>query len=150
MMKMTFKVDGLKQLDDALVELGNRASAKRIGRKVLIAVAKPVADTMRALVPVRTGRLKRSIQVSARLTRNQKQKHKKIVTKAGVEVFVGAAEFTAHMVEFGTVRSRPKPFARPAWQAHKSQVLPRLAVELRKEIDAAARRAAARALKAKK
>lgn len=149
-MKMTYKVEGLKELDAALVELGNRASAKRIGRKVLIAVANPVADTMRALVPVKTGRLKRSIQVSARLTRNQKKKHKKIVTKAGVEVFVGAAEWTSHLVEFGTVRSRPKPFARPAWEAHKGLVLPRLAAELRKEIDAAAKRAAARALKAKK
>ena len=147
----TMKFEGLKELDAALVDLGNRASAKRIGRKVLIAAAEPIADDMRARAPVYKGRLKRLIGVGTKLSRRQRKLHRQTVGKAGVEVFVGAAPVKqAHTTEFGTVEAAPHAWARPAWIAHRPVIVPRIAAGLKPEIDAAVARAATKALKARK
>lgn len=50
--------------------------------------------------------------------------------------------FYAHMVEFGTVHSSPKPFLRPAWEAGKMQALSTIQTEVKNEIDKAVARIA--------
>lgn len=40
----------------------------------------------------------------------------------------------AHLVEFGTVRSRPRPFLRPAWYAKKGEAFSALSRSLRETL----------------
>ncbi|WP_274875080.1 HK97-gp10 family putative phage morphogenesis protein [Sinorhizobium meliloti] len=55
--------------------------------------------------------------------------------KASAEVFVGAGPVPhAHLQEFGTSRHGPQPFARPAWDAGKNQVLDTIKDELAVQI----------------
>lgn len=125
-MKKTFRVEGLKELEKALLEL-KTATARRLVRKNLMAAAEPMADAARALVPddpATTGYdLGRSIAVSTKLSRRQRKKARRIV-KSGVEVFMGSGPLPhAHLQEFGTVNHAAQPFMRPAWDAHKDGVV---------------------------
>lgn len=66
--------------------------------------------------------------------------------KASAEVFVGAGPVPhAHLQEFGTSRHGPQPFARPAWDAGKNQVLDTIKDELAVQITKAAQRLARKA-----
>lgn len=77
--------------------------------------------------------------------------------KATVEVYVGPAKAKSKrnaikriVQEFGSVKQAPRPYLRPAFSSTREQVLGRIKGELTTEIDKAARRAAARALKPKR
>lgn len=74
-----------------------------------------------------------------------------------VEVSVGPAKAKTKrnaikriVQEFGSVKQAPRAYMRPAFAATRDQVLGRIKAELTSEIDKAARRAAARALKPKR
>lgn len=83
-----------------------------------------------------------------------------------VFMYVGATVKAphAHLVEFGTGPRKnggkfkgtdhpgtaPQPFARPAWDAEKGATIPRIAKELRIEIDKAVKRAASARVRAAK
>ncbi|WP_371346081.1 HK97-gp10 family putative phage morphogenesis protein [Ancylobacter sp. IITR112] len=74
-----------------------------------------------------------------------------------VEVSVGPAKaktkraaIKAVVQEFGSVKQPPHAYMRPAFAATRDQVLGQIKTELTSEIDKAARRAAARALKPKR
>jgi HK97 gp10 family phage protein len=75
-----------------------------------------VADIARRLVPVQTGKLRDSIRVT-RLRGDP---------KLNIRVYAGSREkggaFYAHMVEYGTVKMRAKPFLRPALNQLKGQI----------------------------
>src|SRR5262245_20653798 len=64
-MKVTVKVEGLREIKDALNELP-KATAKNVMLRVLKTWAEPIADAARQLAPVDKGDLKRSIRVLAR------------------------------------------------------------------------------------
>ncbi|WP_141333512.1 HK97-gp10 family putative phage morphogenesis protein, partial [Sinorhizobium meliloti] len=141
-------IEGLKQLDQALAELP-KATGKAVLRRTLIKAGEPLADDMRAEAPddPATGGndLRSSIGVGTKLSKRQAKLHRKEFKndKASAEVFVGAGPVPhAHLQEFGTSRHGPQPFARPAWDAGKNQVLDTIKDELAVQITKAAQRLA--------
>jgi HK97 gp10 family phage protein len=75
-----------------------------------------VASRARGIVPVKSGKLKASIRVT-RLKGDPKQ---------NIRVYAGNRQkdgpFYAHMVEYGTVKMKARPFLRPAINASKSSI----------------------------
>jgi HK97 gp10 family phage protein len=141
MTMLRVKVDGLKELSDALLELP-KSTANNILRRVMRAELQPIADDVKTRVPMLHGDLKRSITVSTKLTKRQRSQHRKFGPK-DVEMFMGAGSNPqAHMQEFGTRHYRAQPYLRPAWDAHRFAILEHLAGAMWAEIDkAVARRA---------
>lgn len=134
-MKVTFKVSGLKELDQALAELP-AAYAKNIMRKAWETAAQPLVDDIKAAAPVATGVLRDSIKVE-RLGDETKGQ-----AKMQVGVF---GEFYGHFQEFGTIKQPAKPFVRPALDRHREALVERFRRELAASIERARARIAARA-----
>lgn len=136
----TVKVEGLREIDAALGELGKvtgRSVLRRVGRMRL----QPMAEEMRRLAPVDQTDLRDSIAVSTKRPR----RHKK---QSDVEVFAGPGRHPqAHLQEFGTVNHGPQPFVRPAWDGGKEKLLDGIKDDLWSEISKAAARKAKRAAK---
>jgi HK97 gp10 family phage protein len=141
------KVRGFAELDTALAELP-KALRRNVVRQAAVKALTPVRDLARALVPLRTGALLESIQVSTRLTRRQRRgRAERAYT---VEAYVGSGgkgARHAHLVEFGTKKMAARPFLRPAWDTTKREVLEILKLELWRMLAKAARRLAAKAPK---
>lgn len=161
----TVKLEGFRELEQALAQIEKTATAKAVMRRALKTAARPVADLAAALAPEGpTGNLKRSISISTKLSKRQQQANRRLQAegKAAVEMFLGPdykqAGNHAHLVEFGTKPHRnrgqfagtqhpgtaPRPFLRPAWEAEGRPTLDRLGKTLWVEIEKAARRAAAK------
>lgn len=142
-MKTMVKVEGLKELEAAL---GQFTPTKRraIGRVALQNAGEITAKAARALVPVDSGGLRESIDVSGTLSKAQKSQHSK---QADIERFIGPdSRPQGHLREFGGDGNPPQPFMRPAWDATKDRVLERIGDELivgiEKAVQSVARRAA--------
>lgn len=151
-MKTTVKIEGLRELDEALGEL-TKATARNVLRRVGLKALQPVADTARSLAPVDDGHLRDSIGVGTRLTRRQAALHRKAL-RSGTsqssfwEGFAGAGGLPQAITqEFGTVSHPPQPFMRPAYDANKNQMLEIVKRDLGEEIQKAAQRQARRAAK---
>lgn len=166
----TLRVDGLKELEDALGEL-SKATGKNVLRRALLAAARPIEAQAKELAPVKFGYLKRSIgtsKVSFSSGNAGKRAFAEAMARgasrseagaAAREANVGAAENVtsalvlvgpgrrrqAGMQEFGTVKNRPHPYLRPAWDANRISAVEIIATELKVEIDKAAARAARKA-----
>lgn len=154
MAKTRVQVDGLRDVDKALGELGKstgKAVLRRVGKKRL----QVIADTAKAMAPDDPGTtgkkdLKTSIGVGTKLTRRQAQQHRKMFKdeRASVEIFAGAGGLaSATQQEFGNVNHGPQPFLRPAWDQHKGGLLEGLKDDLWEEIRKTAARVAKRAAK---
>lgn len=171
MAREVFKVEGLKDVDQALndlIESTSKATGKAAVRRSLVQSAQPVAEHARRLVRVKTGRLRDSIVVSAKLANPIGNREFREAMQAGlgrsaavealrgarraqlgssgaVVVHVGAGQLPhAHLVEFGTFRSQAYPYMRPAWEAEKMGVLHGVTISLGEHIQRAAERAAKR------
>ncbi len=96
-MKPTFKVEGFRELERALIELP-KATAKASVRRLLKKAAQPIADAGRGNAPEREGNLRESYGVGTRLTRRQRKVSKK---ESEVEVYVGPNDPAAIQTEFG-------------------------------------------------
>ncbi|MFC0246794.1 HK97-gp10 family putative phage morphogenesis protein [Falsochrobactrum ovis] len=147
MAKVTIKIEGLKELDQALGELP-RATGKNVLRRVIREAAEPMARAARAKAPWDEGHLRESIDVSTRLSRRQAGIHRRMFNsdRASVEMFVGPGTHPqGHLREFGSDGHPPHPFMRPAWDAEKRPTLDRIANSLWMEIDKAAKRLARKA-----
>lgn len=160
---VTVKVVGLKECQEALKELP-KATARNVQLRVLLKRAKPIVAYAKAMVPVRFGDLKKSIQATAnrphgvsspaqaafgRVTaaggsQAQAQAAAKAVGPAPVEVFIGPGRNPqSSLQEFGAKRFPPQPYMRPAWDFGKQDALNGIAQDLWDEIQkSAARRAA--------
>ena len=103
-------IDGL----DVVVDDLNRASrlAGLRASRVVTTTAKAMAETMRQLAPVASGRLQKSIEATAigggRLGLGD------------LEAEVGPTAFYGHIVERGSVRTSPRPFVEPAADIHSA------------------------------
>ena len=156
-MAESFKIEGLREVEKALADLG-----KSIGRGVLRRVAQralaPIAaDAKSAVVgsTAGTGELADSIAVSARLSKSQAKEARR-ERKDFVEMHVGAGALQqAHLLEFGTGERflsngksvgtmLPEPYMRPAWDAHRGEIVDDLARDLWTEIEKTAARKAKR------
>lgn len=146
----TVTVEGLKELEAALADIAE-TPRRRVGRNALKAGGEITARRARALAPKDEGHLAESIDVSGKLSRSQKSKHKKHA--ADIEQFVGPGTHPQAITqEFGTVFHPPQPFMRPAWDSTKDRVLDvigdHLWIGLQKAQKNAARKAARDAKKA--
>lgn len=132
-MKVTVKLDGLKELEAnmaALIAAGDisKGQAKSALTRALIEAGQPMAERIRQLVPVRTGKLRDSIKVLARTRNKVRNDAFREAKKAGldnaaaglaardaqraakgskstVEVYVGPLSGQSrlgHLIEFGT------------------------------------------------
>lgn len=159
--RSSFEVEGFKELDRALKELGGR-EAKKIARKAVRVAAKPVQAAARANAPVEDGRLRRSISirvdflgpkrtmasalvyVSSRLGPRPRLTQRRSTVKGSLQ----AARYSYQIgswpsvygsfVEFGTMREPPRPFLRPAWQSQGRKGIELMRRELGAGISAAA------------
>lgn len=145
-MKMTMKVDGLRELDAALSQF-TPTKRRAIGRVALDSGGEITAKAMRAKAPVDEGGLRESIDVSGTLSRRQRRQHRKAAEQ---ERFVGPdGRPEAHLREFGGDGAPPHPYARPAWDETQKQVLDRIGDELWLGIEKAAKQAARKAARGK-
>jgi HK97 gp10 family phage protein len=143
---VTFKIEGLREMDAALGEL-KKATAKAVLRRVGKAALVPMADAAEANAPVLTGHLRDSITEGTKLTSRQSRLAKKADDRDFVTVYMGPNDPAAVPQEFGTVDQAAQPFMRPAFQAEAEGTIHRVADGMKPEIDKAAARARARALK---
>lgn len=131
----TVKVEGLREVNDALGQLP-KATGRNVMRRVAVKRLQPIADDMKAKAPVHVAELRESIGVTTR-----KPKSRRKISE--VEAYAGPGrQPQAHLQEFGTSRHGPQPFARPAWDAGKGDLLPGLADDFWDEINKAAARLA--------
>lgn len=148
MAKVTVKITGLKEIDRALGRLP-KATAKATLRKVLKEAGEPLAAEMRSLAPKFEHHLEENIDVGTRLTRRQRSLYR---SEGGgqdfAEMFVGTANPAGVQQEFGTGPGhKAQPFARPAWDAQKDNVLKIITHRLWTAIEQAAARVAKKAAK---
>jgi hypothetical protein len=155
--KFDVKVDGLKDLEQALNDL-SRSVGKGVLTRSLRKAAEPIKAAMMAYAP--TGGLKDSVTASSKLARNQAKLHRRAVDqRSGVELFVGPSYElgrggrTAHLFEFGTRervqrttgrrtgRLQMQPFVRPAWDGEQIEALGIIRFSLWDEVTKATERA---------
>lgn len=136
-MESKIKIEGLKEIEAALAELGDTKAMRAAIRKALRDAGNPMMELARALVPVDQGDLKRSIKMR---TRNR--------VKEGVGVSIGIdrneqpAEYrnrkrgkgayrdpgvagVGPITEFGRPGQGAKPFMRPAFHAEGEKTIHR-------------------------
>lgn len=143
MARQSFKIEGLKELQDALRELP-KATEKNVLKRVLVKAAEPIRADAEANAPKgETLTLSTSHTVGTKLSRRQKSKHKK---ESAVEVFVGPAPSPKSITqEFGAAHHGAQPFMRPAWDANKRSAFDSIKTDLAEETEKARKRLARRA-----
>ncbi|MGR3749588.1 HK97-gp10 family putative phage morphogenesis protein [Paracoccus sp. (in: a-proteobacteria)] len=142
MIKM--KMDGLKGLENAIKDLeqisGRHTRGKAAIKRSLKAVGQQVADKANDIAPDgsewndKNIRLRGSFNVSEKLNRSQKKKHRRNRDKTAVEMFIGTYVNYSHFPEFGTVKQAAQPSLTPAWESLRQKVLDDLIDELWNQI----------------
>lgn len=151
-MKASFKVEGLREIDNALAALP-KATSKAVVRRALAKELQPVADMANSLWP---GSRDDAFAVSSKLKKGQPEPE---FAPSAVNMFVGSTRAVphAHLLEWGTEprhhksgkyvgAAPPMPMLTPSWEAHKGKILEGLAASLREEIEATLARRAKRGL----
>lgn len=152
MAKTTVSVEGLREVDLALGELG-KATGRNVLRRVAVARLQPMAEEARRLAPddPNTGGndLKASIAVSTQLGKRQRKLNRR--SKSEAEAHMGPAGPGGNappqgiQQEFGNRNHGPQPFMRPTWDAGKDALLEGIGSDLWAEIERAAARQAKKA-----
>lgn len=147
---LTIDMEGFRDLDVALGDLGSKVTARGVGRRALTKAAQPIADDYidRLQPHVLTGALRDSSGVGTKLTRRQAVLARKSERKSFAEVYVGSGGLPqAHLQEFGTEDTPPRPSLRTAWEHGWRAALDALGQLLWDEIKKTVARAERRALK---
>jgi len=111
-MRVSVKITGIPEVQAALESLPDAVRADAIGN-VLFDAAKPVADAARAQAPVRTGKLRQSIEIALR-ARGQGQTAR---ARRGSGIFVGSTSPLAHLSEYGTSRQPAQGWMRRSYDS---------------------------------
>lgn len=142
MAKQSFKIEGLKELDEALTELP-KAIARNVLMRALKKAGQPIAAAGEANAPKLTGKLAASYTVSTKLSRRQRKLNPK---ESMVEVYVGPTPAAKSVqTEFGNAHQAPEPHLRPAWDANNQGALTSIRDDLEQEIEKARARLARKA-----
>lgn len=166
--KSTVKVEGLKELEDALLELPKSVQGNVL-KRAAVAAAADFADHASALAPEDRGKLKSEIKVAKPkiinagtaafaaamregATRAEAAQAARTANRAAggvgrsVITSVGPTQAAYYGVfqEFGTAHHPPRPFMRPTWDALKGSMLATMAQTLGDEIAKSAARIAKR------
>lgn len=147
-MGMKITVKGLRDVDRALSELP-KATAKRTLLKVGTEALEPMRAEAQSLAPRDTGDLQISVAISQHRTRRVKRSRG---PKRGVELAMGPSAGTgvlnyATHVEFGTTRTAPQPYMRPAFNSNAEEVITTIGDKLFEEVTKATARYARRQAK---
>jgi len=129
-MNMNMTITGAKELERKLLGMEPKLGRKVV-RQALRKAAKPILARAKALVPVVSGALKKSLKIRAL----KRKKHRYGVMVATSEGWFKGDEFYGAFVEFGTSKMPPHPFMRPAFDAEKKNAEQIIAAELRKGIE---------------
>jgi HK97 gp10 family phage protein len=162
--ELSLDVEGLKDLEAALVELGDEKVRKASARRALVKVAKPIAEEAKRRAPVRRGYLERSIKVGsggnvgkqafAQVLQSGGSREDAVAAlrdaqrgKSAVEISIGPGRHPqAIFQEFGTENHAPQPFMRPAWESARNRLIPDIQkeiwIDIRKTTERAERKAA--------
>lgn len=144
MAKQSFRIEGLKELDEALKELP-RATARNVLRRTLIAQGEPIRADGERNAPKDKGGLKQSYTIGSKLSRRQKSQNKK---ESDVEIYIGPGPAAKGVqTEFGNAHQAPQPHLRPAFDANVKRVLDGIKNELAAQIEKARERLARKAAK---
>jgi len=133
-MAVTVQVEGLTELNQTLLDLGDKV-AKQFLRKAGKAASDLFVQAAKQRAPVlkkptrrrQAGALRDSITAQVSL-----RKGKGLVVRVGPDKKV----FYAHFVEFGTSKMSPHPYMRPAWDGEKDAALNAFAESLKASIAA--------------
>lgn len=165
-MKMKFKVDGLKELNDALNDFSKATSGNILKRAVGVAGAE-FAEHAIELAPKRSGLLKQEIKVSKpKIITPGKAAFAQAMKDTGDRAIAAQAARAANkeaggvgraavahvgptskrsrvgsLQEFGTVHHAAHPFMRPTFDAYGPLMADRMRDTLAEEIDKATKRA---------
>lgn len=145
-MKTSFKVEGLREIEKALLELP-QATRKPTMRRVATKALAPFEEAAKANAPKLTGDLEASITTGTRLNKRQRRLSRRL-GKSAVEVHTGTANQAGVPQEFGTFKESAQPFMRPAWDATQGEVLDGVKTLSWEEIEKTAKRVARKALRA--
>lgn len=151
---ITMKFEGADDLEAALRALGNNSAIRKALTTAMMDAAQPMAQDARSRARARrkSGRLDEGIDVSTTLSRRQRHPTGNNATSTTVYVGAGPTQ-DAVLEEFGTTLRNWKsgkstgsepanPFMRPAWEAHKQQILDDFGKYLWVTIEAEAKRLA--------
>ena len=158
---VTVKFEGGQELDASLQSLmedfdASKATVRNVMRRGLVDAGEITAAAARSMAPddpnTPAPDLHTSIAAGTRLTARQKKLAKKDPSKSFAEAYVGATEAVnnyAHLVEFGTANTSPRPFLRPAWAATRDAVLAKIRDAVTAQLAKAVARAQRKMLKVK-
>jgi HK97 gp10 family phage protein len=145
----TVKIEGLKEIDEALGQLG-KATGRNVMRRVAVKRLEPMAEDARRLAPVEDTDLRDSIAVSTKLAGYARRLNRR--SKSEAEAHMGPAGSggtkappQGSLQEFGTKNHPPQPFMRPTWDRGKAELLDGIKDDLWAEISKAAARQAKKA-----
>lgn len=144
-MTNTVKLSGFKELDRELEKLKKSTERSRL-RRVAVGELNEVIDLAKTLAPVDEGDLRDSLVVGGKLTRSVARERRR-ESRGAVQVFAGSADRNAVPREYGSSRSGPHPFLRPAWDQRSVGMIDRIGRALWAMIAKDARKAAKRAKK---
>lgn len=148
--RITIKVDGLRELGEAMKELGPKnaqAIARAMTQAGAVIVKKAAIDAAPEFheehivegVVVQPGNLKRNIVVKNVSKNKTKLTNEKIVTVRGKKKDGYAARY-GRLVEYGTVNMGAQPFLRPALSKNIVTATNAMATAGRKRIDSITKR----------
>lgn len=142
MVKTSFKIEGLAELDAALEELP-KATARNVLLRTLKEQGKPIRDDGERNAPRLKGGLKQSYTVSTKLSRRQKSLNKK---ESMVEVYIGPGPAPKGVqTEFGNAHQAAHPHLRPAFDGNVMKVLAGIRNSLADQVEKARARLAKKA-----
>lgn len=167
--KTTIKVEGLRELEEALQELP-RATGGNVLKRAILKPAQAFADEASAIAPFKTGTLKKEIKPGTpRIITAGKAAFAAAMRGGASRAEAGAAARAAnsaaggqgrHAVvevgptqkafygvfqEFGTAHHKAQPFMRPTWDRMQNFLIDMVATTLKEEIDKAVARIARKA-----
>lgn len=138
---------GLEAVTAQLLSLDAEVAQKTLAKAARKAFAR-VLEAAKAMVPVDSGDLRDSLQLSV-----SKPRKGDGVVIVGLKIRNRAAKRSGgrwkgklppsrrwHFIELGTIHSSPHPFARPALDSEAQQVIDDLRVQLNAAIEAAVRK----------
>lgn len=143
--KTSFKVEGVSELVEALLEELPKATATNVQKRALQKAAEPIERDAKSMAPHKTGTLQERININTKLSPRQKRLLSK---ESKIEIYVGPPSMARGIVaEFGSVKQSPHAFMRPAWDANKKSAFDSLKKDLTDEIEKARVRMARKAAK---
>ncbi len=129
-----FGITGDKRLDKRLRKMDRRVAGKAV-RKGMKAAMAPVLSLAQRRVPVRTGRLKRSLRVAGYGGKNFAGAAVMTGTRKMLKIPANAKGFYPAYIEYGYGKTRPQSYLRSAMADGKKDVLRRVASEIKDALE---------------